>query len=248
VKLCTLWRAAFTLIELLVVIAIIAVLAALLLPALARAKEQARRIKCVSNLKQVAVGFRLFSLDREGYFPWHTAASDGGTYGTSAGQCWSNYFAASNELGTPRILLCPSDTATKATAFDWFDTGDGFANAANQGSALSYFAGLDGYEQIPVTLVAGDRNMVGTVAGKCSTVSPVPGVAARELNSKITALAWTNQVHSFRGNIAVSDGSVPGTRSAELKELAIAALAAIKGGSERAGTGAVPDNHILLPR
>jgi prepilin-type N-terminal cleavage/methylation domain-containing protein/prepilin-type processing-associated H-X9-DG protein len=62
------WRRGFTLIELLVVIAIIAILAALLLPSLAKAKQQSQGIKCVSNLKQLTVAWVMYNGDNKDYF------------------------------------------------------------------------------------------------------------------------------------------------------------------------------------
>ena len=62
-------RRAFTLIELLVVIAIIAILAALLLPALARAKESARSIQCLNHLRQISLATRLYAEENDDLFP-----------------------------------------------------------------------------------------------------------------------------------------------------------------------------------
>ena len=68
-------KKSFTLIELLVVIAIIAILAAMLLPALSAARERARAARCLSNLKQCALGTQLYATDNNGFAVTHVAAN-----------------------------------------------------------------------------------------------------------------------------------------------------------------------------
>jgi len=240
-------QTAFTLIELLVVIAIIAILAALLLPALARAKEEAKCAKCISNLRQVTLGFRSFALDHDSVYPWRLSPQEGGTYGPNAGMGWRNYLTTSNEFAGPQILVCPSDKGTKATVTDWSNKADGFMNAANQNLALSYFTGLDTYEELSVTMVAGDRNIGGGHPDGCGSVAPDPGVPALELTATDATIKWTNSIHGVLGNIAICDGSVQKTRSPDLRSIAAEAYRILTSGEFHTAAGHKPSNHILEP-
>ena len=99
-------KSAFTLIELLVVIAIIAILAAILFPVFARARENARRSSCQSNLKQISLGFKQYIQDYDEKYPIDYSATMGGSNG------WATTIQP--YIKSTQILQCPSDTGAPA--------------------------------------------------------------------------------------------------------------------------------------
>ena len=103
----------FTLIELLVVIAIIAILAAILLPALSASRERARQTACLSNLKNLGTTFQLYLDGNAGYLPY--SSWDWNTYNKAGREIW---FRA----------IGPYTGATETGTDWWSASGDGYAN------------------------------------------------------------------------------------------------------------------------
>ena len=138
---------AFTLVELLVVIFVVAVLVALLLPALSHAGS-GRGIRCINNQHLIALNLVIWSSDHANKFPWQVAATNGGAleaairgYAAPNFQCLSNH--------TPDIYVCNSDTNRVAAK--------NFAQLRNLN--ISYFISIDPSTKTADSILTGDRNL-----------------------------------------------------------------------------------------
>ncbi len=189
--------AAFSLVEVVAVMAVIALLAVIFLRPAGRHKPRAQRIKCVNNLKNVALAFRIFATDNGDRFPGDLLTSNVTDLASiSTAQIFG---FLSNELSTPKILYCPADSDRKPA--------DSFTNFTV--SNISYFASLTAPKTSPQSFLAGDRNIMADGKLASRLVLPLP---------TNVVLSWSNEMHDEQGDVAMGDGSVQQMSLSRLKE------------------------------
>ncbi len=230
--------AAFTRVEATVLTAMVGLLLAVVLPALAHDRTRSSRIACANNLRQIGVASQLWGNDRGDRPPWEIPVNQGGTLQhTLSGNAWLHFASMSNELASPRILLCPSDTGRLATEFSSSADG-GFLNPNHRNNSVSYFL-THAFQNGQFSMFAGDRNFL-TLAGS-GTCSRFPTVSFANVNSP---LGWDTNLHNRAGNIVRLDGRVNQYSDTELN-------AAVRGDPLSDSVG-IDDGsrsfHILKPR
>ncbi len=191
-----------TLIELLVVIAVIAILAAMLLAAINGGPKRAPLAMCMSNQKQIALGYNMWANDHSGEFPAQVPLADKGAMEfVSTGYASLQFRSLSDYLKYPNVFVCPLDKA-RQVATSTKDLRD---------ENLSYFISVVATTNNPShTILTGDRNLQ-------ANGQPVkPGLF--ELTTNLDS-SWTHDLHLNCGILAFADGHAERIRTNELNSV-----------------------------
>ena len=193
---------ALTLVELLVVMATLALIGLFILPQLTRQHHKSSRIGCINNLKQVGLSYRLWADDNFDKYPMRLSVTNGGAMEpVASGIVFPAFRVMSNEMSTPKIVVCPEDSQRSVAT--------NFTTDFNN-TKVSYFVGLDADLSKSSMLLSGDHNL--TTNGTAITTR-----LATLTTSSITG--WTAQIHKHKGNIGLADGSVQQVTATGLQKL-----------------------------
>lgn len=191
-------RDGLNLIDVIIVIATLAFTATFFLIYYPRQRvyASAPRITCVNNLKQIQLSFRLYAGDNRERFPMNISTNDNPVV-DEATPVYQYFKLTADELGTPKVVICPSDANRTRT--------EDFRNFSDRN--VSYFVGLDSNESLTNSMVAGDRHIQ-------NGFPPNDGILRLTTKQKV---GFTKEMHNGEGNIVLGDGSVQQVTSKQLR-------------------------------
>lgn len=229
----------------------IIILMAMVLPVIFKSVSRSSKIGCVNMLKQQGIAFRIFSTDNGNKYPWAITETNGGTFHPrllNHQHAWAHFVVISNELNTPKDLVCPSDqdTTGSITAKAVAKSFDALADqrqkpSLNQG--ISYLIGLSASEEDSTSILGGDRNIAADATAPVVQLYGSPddtannGVTRLSLQEPSASrsgrqeLGYSPAVHGGRGNVLLGDGSVQQCTSARLRAAVREAITNSRSGS-----------------
>ncbi|MBI4026779.1 MAG: DUF1559 domain-containing protein [Verrucomicrobia bacterium] len=200
----------FTLVELLVVIAIIAILLALLSPALKNARDQARRIACVNNLRQCGLAFHVYADDNNNWMvPNGGARVWGGGYLNAS---WDYILRSGNTLANSNVFVCPSQLKEQGGYIEAFCYGGTLRDEATPNSMMKlqgpYTASLNWSQITSTTMIL----LIDSVRG------PPSSLEGRQFFGADTSAAYMgiHCRHNKLANAVFADGHVQPLSKTEL--------------------------------
>jgi hypothetical protein len=203
---------AFTRIELLFSIFSAILLGFVIFSGSASATGRNQRLTCLDNLRQIGQAVQLWAFEHQDAAPWNLPVGQGGTRPipgmSKPGNPAREFGTLSNELGTPKILLCPNDDRRGAQAAEnWTSSPNGgYLNGSYANNATSYSIGLHANFTSPLSVLSLDRSLRLDFTGLICPlgVNNAVGVSWSPLSSA----AWTNVTHGRVGNFLLMDGRV----------------------------------------